>query len=498
MRLLIASLASIVAVSAFAHFSTVPAMPDSARIRSWWLERFDEKKDLAAKGGYDVVFLGDSITEGWETAGSNVWREVFCSDPYRALNCGFGGDRTELLLWRLDHGQLEGLNPKAFVLMIGTNNTGHRTPEAESPTDTVLGIQQAILRLLGKFPEAKIILHPIFPRGATPDDPNRIRNDLVNVAIRTFAVPPTGMKNVLWCDFNAKLLTGDGALEKSMAKDYLHLGESGYRIWAEALKPYLDYALGRRDKAPSPVAMPAKTAVKWNGPAAATPEISQYWLKTPKPEENRLLVKRLEAAANVSRYYDVIWIGDSITHGWEKAPKVFGEKFGAYSILNLGFGGDKTQNTLWNVLHGGILDGIQTRLITLMVGTNNTWSDSAEDIASGIAACVKAIREKQPQAKLLLMPLLPREVAHERGGRNFRRKSPLVDEIMPKQTKVNELIRPLADGKQVIWCDLTKNFTDADGLPDIRLLGDGTHPNFAGYEVWADAVLPVYREILGK
>ena len=69
---------------------------------------------------------------------------------------------------------------------------------------------------------------------------------------------------------------------------------------------------------------------------------------------------------------------------------------------------------------------------------------------------------------------------------------------MPKQTKVNELIRPLADGEDVILVDLTAKFTDAEGLPDIALLGDGTHPSEAGYRVWADEVLPLYRRILGR
>ena len=120
------------------------------------------------------------------------------------------------------------------------------------------------------------------------------------------------------------------------------------------------------------------------------------------------------------------------------------------------------------------------------------------DIAAGIRACVKAIREKQPQARIVLFSLLPREVAHRRGGRDYRRKNPNVDEIMPKQTKINELIRPFADGKDVIFVDLTAKFTDADGLPDVTLFDDGTHPNEAGYRVWADAVLPLYRQILGR
>ena len=122
----------------------------------------------------------------------------------------------------------------------------------------------------------------------------------------------------------------------------------------------------------------------------------------------------------------------------------------------------------------------------------------AEDIAAGIKACIEAVREKQPQAKIVLYSILPREVAHQRGERNFRRKSKNVDEIMPKQTKVNEIIRTYADGENILFFDLTDKFIDAEGLPDVTLLGDGTHPNAAGYRVWADAVLPLYRRLLGR
>ena len=127
---------------------------------------------------------------------------------------------------------------------------------------------------------------------------------------------------------------------------------------------------------------------------------------------------------------------------------------------------------------------------------NNTWSDSAEDIAAGIKACVEAIRMKQPQAKLLLMPIFPREVAHIRGERDYTRKHGAM--VMPKIAKVNELIRPLADGKCVLWFDLTGKFLDSDGMPDIKLLPDGTHPGPEGYAVWADALLPYLKDICGK
>ena len=230
------------------------------------------------------------------------------------------------------------------------------------------------------------------------------------------------------------------------------------------------------------------------------PEISMYRLaNTNAAVKTRILDKRRERVANAGRDYDAIWLGDSITHFWEHPGKVevFREKFGRYRIFNAGFGGDRVENVLWNLRYGGVLDGVRTRLVTLMIGTNNIWYDSAEDIAAGIALCVKEIRARQPQAKILLHSLLPREVAHKRGGRDFRRKRPNVDEVMPKLKRVNELIRPLADDEAVIFVDLFPAFLDAEGLPNIDLLPDGTHPGPEGLAVWADSVLPMYRRILG-
>ena len=481
--------------AAWAQLAVTPSLPDKPWTNKMWLPRFDAKRELAATGRYDVVFIGDSITHGWERRGTNVWAKNYADGKYRALNCGISGDRTEHVLWRLNHGQLDGTDPKAVVLMIGTNNTGHRDRWQEPPTDTILGIHSILDVLKRKFPNAKVVLHPIFPRGATTNDPMRVRNDLVNSVIRKFA----DGKRVIWCDFNSRLLTADGVLEKSMMPDLLHPGEAGYQIWAEALNPYLDYALGYSQTLPAKCS-PAPTALPKQGPVTTIPDVKMYWLASNKPKvEPRIRNKRAEQCANADRYYDAIWLGDSITHFWEHKGNrdVFAEKFKDYRILNLGFGGDRTQNVLWNICHGGVLDGVHTRLVTLMIGTNNTWSDSAEDIAAGIAACVKAIRERQPQAKVILYSILPREVAHQRGTRNFRRKNPNVDEIMPKQTKINELIRPLADGENVFLVDMTAKFTDGEGLPDIALLPDGTHPGPAGYAIWADEVLPLFRKLIG-
>jgi len=465
--------------------------------RSWWLPRFDGKRAECAKGDASVLFIGDSITHGWETSGREVWNAYYTNAACRAVNAGFSGDCTENVLWRFDHGGFDGIDPKAVVIMIGTNNTGHRTaldraPWYEPPLDTILGIQAIVGKARTRWPKAKIILHPIFPRGALPTDPLRVRNDVVNDAIRRLA----DGKDVLWCDFNSRLLTPAGELTHETAKDLLHPGAAGYRIWAESLKGYLDYAFGRAPKAPARAAAPAVTALPTNTPVTVRAAIQDYFLlKDPRFRE-----KRAEQCADRSGYYDAVWLGDSITHFWEKSwsggPTVFAEKFGSYRILNAGFGGARTQNVLWNIEHGGFLDGFNTRLVQLMIGTNNTWSDSAEDIAAGVKACIQAIRRKQPGAKILLLPLLPREVAHKRGTVDYARKNG--EMVMPKQKAVNELIRKFADGRQVIWCDFSDRFLGADGLPDVRLLADGTHPNAAGYRAWSDAVLPVYRNLLGN
>ena len=483
--------------SAFAQLAVTPSLPESTWSRKMWLPRFDEKKALAEKGGYDIVFIGDSITRGWETKGAKVWAENFAEGSYKALNCGISGDRTEHVLWRLENGQLANLSPKVFVIMIGTNNTGHRNADFEPPVDTILGIQSIVKFLRKNYKSAKIILHPIFPRGATVDDPNRIRNDVVNGAIRLLA----NKKSVIWCNFNGRLLSPKGELSREMAKDLLHPEEAGYAIWAEELKPFLDYALGRAGKLPETAAPRARTALRWSRQASTLPQIKDYWFNNPSSRvKARIRDKRAEQCANAERYYDAIMVGDSITHFWEgkNGAEVFKSKFREYKIFNVGFGGDKTQNTLWNILYGGFLDGVHTRLVTLMIGTNNVWHDTPEDIAAGIKACVEAIRKKQPQAKLILMPPIPREVARKRNGRDYARKNGKGETVMPKIAKVRELIRPFADGTDVIWFDLTEQFTDSEGLPNVELLPDGTHPGPKGYAVWADALLPYLEKFCGK
>lgn len=194
--------------------------------------------EQARAGGFDVLFLGDSITANWSGPGKELWDRMIA--PFSAANFGFPGNRTEDVLWGLDNGLLEGaLNPKAIVLMIGTNNSRLRN---DPPEAIAAGVGAIVDRLHKRFPAARILLFGIFPCGATRDDPVRKNNDAVNAFLARF----DGYHNVRYIDIGAKLLEKNGALSQEVMPDLLHPGPRGYQVWAEALEPELKKLLARR------------------------------------------------------------------------------------------------------------------------------------------------------------------------------------------------------------------------------------------------------------
>lgn len=201
---------------------------------------------ISKKGEAQLVFLGDSITHGWEGKGKEVWEKYWA--PLKAANFGIGGDRTEHVLWRLDHGNFDGLKPKEIVIMIGTNNTGHQDrPQTEldgavyhcTAQQTADGVKAIIGKLETKCPDAKILLLAIFPRGANAEDKFRKQNEETNGIIKGFA----DNKKVFFLDINAKFLEPDGTLSKDIMPDLLHPNAKGYEIWAEAIQPKVEELL---------------------------------------------------------------------------------------------------------------------------------------------------------------------------------------------------------------------------------------------------------------
>lgn len=201
----------------------------------WWMPRHEEKlKEKANLKNCQLVWIGDSITHGWEGEGKELWDARYAK--FDALNLGFSGDRTEQVLWRLQHGAVEGLHPKLVVLMIGTNNAGHRQEPSE---ETASGVEAIVRELRERLPDSKILLLGIFPRGESPNDPMRQLNDKTNRLISKLA---DGEK-IVYLDISRKFLDEDGKLPAEIMPDLLHPNKRGYGIWADAIDETLQSLL---------------------------------------------------------------------------------------------------------------------------------------------------------------------------------------------------------------------------------------------------------------
>ena len=203
---------------------------------SWWTLRHDAVNERVKQGDVDLLLIGDSITHGWENAGKKVWDKYYA--PRKAVNMGFSGDRTQHVLWRLDHGHLEGISPKLAVLMIGTNNSNGKDNTAEEIADGIIAICRKIRT---KCPKTKILMLAIFPRGPEPSE-QREKNAKASLLASKIA----DRKMIHYLDINDKFLTKDGFLTKKIMPDYLHPNEAGYKIWAEAIESKVTELMGEK------------------------------------------------------------------------------------------------------------------------------------------------------------------------------------------------------------------------------------------------------------
>jgi len=219
--------------------SVTPGMLNEWWSIDWWLPRHAQKladaKTIKEKGGkIDLLFIGDSITQGWEKEGAPVWKKHYAKRNTFAT--GFGGDRTENVLWRLQHGAVDNMTPKLVVMMIGTNNTGHRH---ENPATTAAGIKNLLNELQQRLPQSKILLLAVFPRDEKPDGELRQINNGLNSIIKDYA----DNKKIFFADINSVFLTKEGVLPETIMPDLLHPNEKGYELWAKALEPHLQKLL---------------------------------------------------------------------------------------------------------------------------------------------------------------------------------------------------------------------------------------------------------------
>lgn len=234
----IVALAAFVLTAGWAHGANSAVKPEP-RKDDWWKERHAKMNERVKQGNADLLFIGDSITHGWEAAGKAVWDEYY--GDRNAVNLGIGGDRTQHVLWRLQNGNIDGLSPKLAVVMIGTNNHGDNSAEEISEGVT------AIIRLLrNELPDMKVLLLGIFPRA---DKPVEIQDKLkkANSLIADLAAD----RMVDYFDIGRFFLDDAGTLPKSIMPDLLHPNDVGYTRWAEAIEPRVAELLGEyKDNTP--------------------------------------------------------------------------------------------------------------------------------------------------------------------------------------------------------------------------------------------------------
>ena len=219
-------------------------------------------------GKIDVYFVGDSITRRWGTSDA-AWSELLANwrqnfHGWNAANFAWGADKTQHMLWRLQNGELDGVNPKIVVVLAGTNNVGNATPIGNAQTravDVADGVKALVKEIRKRVPRATIVL-----TGITPRNDNLEVMPVINAANRLIGQLADG-NSIRYININEQLAFPDGTLREGMAYDGLHLTPLAYQHWANALKPIFTEILGPPaavDRAPPPTGDPSAAPRKPN------------------------------------------------------------------------------------------------------------------------------------------------------------------------------------------------------------------------------------------
>lgn len=196
---------------------------------------------------------------------------------------------------------------------------------------------------------------------------------------------------------------------------------------------------------------------------------------------HKLFLERIKESQGAG---DVIFLGDSITNGWEN-KKAWKEHFGSFNPVNLGIGGDQTGHVLWRITDGKELENLKPKVAVIMIGTNNTGGHTAEQIAGGIKAIIDELKSQKPGIKVLLLGVFPRGRA---ADANPETKVIPADKLNKKIPEINAIIAKFDDGKTVIFKDIGKEFLDKDGGLPKEIMPDYLHLSEQGYDIWGKAI----------
>jgi len=447
----------------------------------WWADRHNAILDtIRARPDAQLLLIGDSITNNYDKANppdenfQPVWKEFY--EPRHALNLGFSGDATGHALWRLRHGEVDGLHPKVAMVLLGTNNTA-RYEHTEEQTE--VGIDVVVAELERRLPETRILLLGILPSGVSPAKTQRDR--AIN---RYLAACYAEHPRVTYLDVGSIFYQQD-ALRAALFYDPrlrepgrpLHPDTIGQRMLAEAIEPTLAKLMGDSPRVPLASMTDINTAII---PVGSLETDSYDWFTRHHAELE--LQKTLRPR--------VVLIGDSITHFWggrpaahiTNGPSAWERVFGKLPALNMGFGWDRTQNVLWR-LRQGEFEGLSPEWIVVLIGTNNLTgtrnarANTPPEIAEGIAAVCRELQQRSPGSRIILMGILPRGAKPD-------------DRLRAPIAETNRLLaQRFAQERGVVFLDLAAKFLAPDGSLPASLIPGGTHPNDAGYQIWADALI---------
>ncbi len=245
---LIASALTLVNSGVASNSAAVPV----GRTNANWLLRYEAMNQRAKQGNVDLIYVGDSIVQHFDNQGKEVWQQYYAGR--NALNLGISGDRTEHVLWRLEHGNIEGIKPKLAIVMIGQNNGGTNT--AEEIAEGVIAIVQ---KLRAKLPLTKILLLGIFQRREHPTPERAVLARANEIASKL-----ADGKTIFYMDINHLYVQPDGSISRSLMYDFEHPTPLGHRVWAEAIESKVAELMGDKPIAPTDATTKPVRVLVWD------------------------------------------------------------------------------------------------------------------------------------------------------------------------------------------------------------------------------------------